>query len=102
MFVLVSVLGPAFSLPPSFHSRQTCKDFRACRWEVPLTATGTSLAKHLDALNDTLGISDIPHWVSLQDINQVITVSHFLPRYCTIQYCTGLCCGFTVLCTLST
>ncbi|KAG6555954.1 hypothetical protein Mapa_001894 [Marchantia paleacea] len=58
--------------------QKACKDFSACKWPSPLDTSNDSIARHIDGLNDAI-LNVLP---DLQHADcQVITFSHFLPRF---------------------
>ncbi|KAL2628813.1 hypothetical protein R1flu_013499 [Riccia fluitans] len=64
-----------YNIPPV---HKACTDYGACKWPAPLSTSDDSIARHIDELND-VKLRDLP---DLQHADcQVISFSHFLPRF---------------------
>ena len=58
---------------------QAASDFRLCKWPPPLDSlVDECLARYFDELNVDSSETDVARE---QDVHQIITFSHFLPRY---------------------
>ncbi|KAL3686866.1 hypothetical protein R1sor_013175 [Riccia sorocarpa] len=64
-----------YNIPPV---HKACTDFSACKWPTPLSTSDDSIARYIDELNDE-NLRGLP--AREQADCQVISFSHFLPRF---------------------
>ncbi|KAH7290714.1 hypothetical protein KP509_30G060500 [Ceratopteris richardii] len=66
---------PGYKFPPL---KLVCRDFQACKWHSPCSNIGDKLAIYFDNLN-------LEFWAAVEELtsnaDQIISFSHFLPRF---------------------